>query len=1107
MLVHRSHRMERLVQVLAEVVRAPVGAPLAPETIVVQSQGMQRWLSNQLALQLGVFANARFPFPRAFIEEVFDRVAPPEGGSGPDYSRELIAFSVLTLLDELLPEPAFAALRSYLSDEGDELKRFQLADRIAYAFDQYLVYRPRMILKWEKGSGTDWQARLWRRVREHLGGEHFARRAERFFKNWSPLLMPKDALPRRVSIVGLSALPPIYLKVFDKLAELCDVQLFLLSPSPEYFAQVRSLREVVHAKRGGGDLEFDDRELEALQGNPLLASLGRAGRHFQFILERDTLYRETEQDLFSLSPPASLLEKLQEDIITLRDRSLPGAERHQVGAGDVSLTVHVCHSPMREVEVLRDQLLGMFERDPSLEPNQVLVMSPDIDTYAPLVDAVFGVEPDDPLYIPYRIADRRQRSENLCARALLQVLSVAQGRMTASEVLDLLQLEPVRKRFGIEARDLNLLQNYVHEAGIRWGIDAEHRARLGQPAHGKNTWRFGLERLLLGVALPASSDELCFETTPVDDMEGESTLLVGRLAELMATLSWAADDLAKRRPISDWMTFLDTLIGRITETDDAESWQRTQLFEVNHQIAEHAREARFESAVSITPLFEALTERFETERVSHQFLTGGVTFCAMLPMRSIPFRVVALLGMNDGQFPRVQKAPSFDLLSAAPQVGDRSTKDEDRTMFLEAILCARQHLWLSYVGRGVQDNAELPPSAVVSELLDYVTAAFRVGDDAAKVVVEHPLQPFSPRYFGRSSEPLLFSFADAEARGAEALRKHRAEEEPFVTGALAVVDTSTELDLDQLIRFFQNPARGFLQNRLGVFLADDPRLVEDREPIELGPLERHELGQALLDHLVQQPARELEVQAAGSAGIEAVIAATGFLPHGTPGSLVYRDVLAEARQIADRVARWANRPRRKPSRVELPIARGTLVAHLAQLYANTQVYWQFARVKPRNELALWLRHLALSAGEVAQNPVSILLGRCLEDAQPETATCIFDPVPVDDARRQLAFMAELFRLGHQRPLPLFPAASKVYVEQLVRGKGAPDPARALLKARDEFSPTYGNGPCEHDDPYVQRVFAGVDPLTSPVDADLDFAELSQRVFVPLLRFRRSEHGA
>src|SRR6186713_2440644 len=264
MQVHRSHRMERLVDVLAEVVRAPVGDALEPETILIQSKGMERWLSNQLALRLGVFANARFPFPRGFIDEVFDAVVPAPEPNPVSHNREVLTFGILTLLPKLLADPAFAPLYGYLENDDQAVKRFQLAERIAHVFDQYLVYRPRLLLKWEKGQGADWQPKLWRALSQHLGGQHFATRALRFFQEWSPLLLAPGALPKRVSVVGVSALPPIYLKILDRISERCDVQLFLLSPSPEYFAQLRSLREVVRRPsvgRGGqAELAFDDRE-------------------------------------------------------------------------------------------------------------------------------------------------------------------------------------------------------------------------------------------------------------------------------------------------------------------------------------------------------------------------------------------------------------------------------------------------------------------------------------------------------------------------------------------------------------------------------------------------------------------------------------------------------------------------------------------------------------------------------------------------------------------------------------------------------------------------------------------------------------------------------
>ena len=1126
MQVHRSHRMERLVDVLAEVVRVPVGDALEPETLLIQSKGMERWLSNQLALRLGVFANARFPFPRGFIDEVFDAVVPePEqraeaaGPSAENYSREVLAFAILTLLPGLLSDPAFAPLHGYLEDDTDTVKRLELAERIAHVFDQYLVYRPRLLLKWEKGQGADWQPKLWRALRQHLGGQHFAGRAQRFFQEWSPLLLAPGALPRRVSIVGVSALPPIYLKILDRVSERCDVQLFLLSPSPEYFAQLRSLREIARGQSSPAELAFEDHAFEDLQGNPLLASFGRTGREFQFTLERDTLYRETDKDLFAneslpgSNPEHTLLEVLQHDIVALHDRSAPGAAKHAVVPRDRSLQVVSCHSPMREVEVLRDQLLGLLDDDPTLEPGDILVMSPDIEAYAPLIDAVFGVDARDPLQLPYRITDKSERVSNLYAKALLSVLGVVSGRVTASEVLDLLQLEPVRTRLGIDAAEVPDLGILIHEAGIRWGIDAAHRERFHQPPRAKNTWRFGLERLLLGVAVPSDQDTLFAGAAPADDVEGDAAALVGKLATLLEALTWAAQEVTRARRVADWVGFVHELCQRVLAIDDREAWQQRAVYELTEKIATSAARARFEAAIPLAPIVDQLTAHFETERVSHQFLAGGITFCALLPMRSIPFRVIALLGMNDGEFPRTQTALSFDLLAESPEPGDRSLKDEDRYLFLEAILSARQCLLLSYVGRGVQDNAELPPSPLVSELVDYARGAFLKDGSAVDPLTEHPLQPFNPRYFRSDSAP-LFSFSSADARGAEALSRYRSAPEPFLHEPLNPIEQRESIDLEELIRFYQNPARGFLQNRLGVFLEGDPRLVEDREPIELDPLDQHQLGMLLLDRAVKD---------ASDASLQAFVEATGVLPDGTVGALVYRDTWRAVRHIADRARPWLVGSRKKPLPVSVNCNGTRVTGHLRQLYASAQLYWQYARVKPKNELALWLRHLAWMAG--ARNgglPVhgqhdtascSVLVGRRLEEALPGTATCIFEPLPSAKARAELAELVALYHLGHEAPLPLFPAASKVYVEQLLKGNGDADPSKALTKARDEFLPAFGFGFSEGSDPYVMRAFEGTDPLTSAPGTvlafdrptgSIDFSAASLRVFEPMLKSRRSE---
>jgi exodeoxyribonuclease V gamma subunit len=477
-------------------------------------------------------------------------------------------------------------------------------------------------------------------------------------------------------------------------------------------------------------------------------------------------------------------------------------------------------------------------------------------------------------------------------------------------------------------------------------------------------------------------------------------------------------------------------------------------------------------------------------------------------MRSIPFRVVVLLGMSDGEFPRLEKTLSFDLIQKNSQAGDRSAKEEDRYLFLEALLSARQKILFSYVGRGVQDNAELPPAPVVSELLDYVKGAFLTDTGPLELVVEHPLQPFSPRYFTGSDEQALFSFAQAEATAARALHQRRSAP-PFAHESLPEADLGPEVNLDDLARFLQNPARGFLQNRLGVFLGDDPALVEDREPLELGPLERYQLGATLLDQMLSDGA---------SVSPKDVIEATGVLPDGTPGALAYQDVCLEVSQIAEKAMRYRAGEPLEPLALRIFVEDFAITGELRHLFPEAQLYWQYARVKPKNELALWLRHLALHAAlDEPAGRISVLLGRRLEESRPETAVCIFEPMPQSQARDFLAVLIRLFRIGHRYPLPLFPAASKTYVSELRRtqAKGEPDEVKALAKAREEFAPSFGASLSESADPYVARVFSGLDPFQERVahnastgreERTPSFEQASRLVFEPLLSFMKSELG-
>jgi exodeoxyribonuclease V gamma subunit len=682
--VHRSNRMEELARALSEVVREPSGSAFDPELIVVQSKGIERWLGLELSRSLGVWANARFPFPRAFIDELLDLLLGDAGQGSARWTREALTWSIAKALPELAPRPGFSLVARYLADDPHGRLRFQLARRLAHVFDQYAVYRPELVLGWEnavEAGRDDWQAVLWREIVRASGSQHLAARASEFFRRFGSLSELPPGFPRRLSVFGLSTLPPMYLRLLSAISQRIDLHLFWLDPARDYWGQIRSKREIARATRDSGELAS---ELHLTEGNPLLASLGRVGRDFHQLLEATVDYVDGGIARYVDPGTDSLLTALQSDVLNLvlRGSGPDAAPPLEISAADRSIEIHSCHGPMREIEILRDRLLAMFDEDPTLQPHDVVVMMPDVDRYAPLIDAVFGVEPGSALYVPYRIADRSERADSEVAAALMALMDILSGRMKASELLDLLQLESVRARFGIAAEEIPRIQRWVHESGVRWGADAEHRRAVGQPALAENTWRFGLTRLLLGWAMPGQGRLLFEGVLPYDDVEGDAAESIGRLSELVETLIAHRQRASRPRLVGEWKRALGELLTDAVCETEKTGWELRRIRELLADLARDAELAGFEQPVSLEVMAELCRERLESERTSHQFMTGGVTFCALLPMRSIPFKVVCLVGISDQDFPRRDRASAFDLVAQHRELGDRSLRDEDRHLFL-----------------------------------------------------------------------------------------------------------------------------------------------------------------------------------------------------------------------------------------------------------------------------------------------------------------------------------------------------------------------------------------------------------------------------------------
>ncbi|MBX3026203.1 exodeoxyribonuclease V subunit gamma [bacterium] len=1089
MIVHRSNRAEALVDALAELVATPPADPFAPEVVVVQGRGMARWLGLELARRLGIWANPAFPFPRAFIEQVAAAMlgTPPEASMV--YAPEGLAWAIAAELPRQLAIPRFAPVGRFLAADRDGSRLLPLARRIADLFDQYAVFRPDLVLRWEEGGGDpgDWQPALWRALVARIGSLHPAARARDLLAALGRGAAPAMPLPARASIFGLATLPPLYVDLLAALAERVELHLFALTPSRDYWGDLPSARERRRALAAAGA----DAEALHLDAPPLLVSLGRVGRDFQRLFEARVDYQDDPVDRYRDPGTGSLLAALQSDLLDLRRRGDEVPPLAQA-VDDASIAIHACHSPMREVEVLHDRLSALFAADPTLRPHDVIVMTPAIDTYAPLIDAVF-TSPDRPR-IPYAIADRRARATRDVVDAFLRALDLLAGRLPASGVLDLLALEAVHERFGIAAEALDTVRGWSEAAGVRWGADAAHRAAEGLPACDENTWRFGLDRLLLGTALPSGGEPLWAGVLPYGDVEGSEAELLGQFAVYVETLSGFRRRVATAHTPDEWRDLLGELLAAIALQKPAYADQHATVLGVLAAIAERAARAGFTAPLGLAALRRLLEDELAVESAPLGFLTGAVTLCELVPMRTVPFRVVALVGLSDGVFPRVARPLAFDHMAQAPRAGDRTPRDDDRYLFLEAVLAARERLLITYVGRSITDNSELPPSVVVSELLDAIDATVTrpprpdgsVPRARDGVVHHHPLQPFSPSAF--RGDGLHLSVARSQFKGARALCGPRREAPPFLVAALPAA-ASAVLTLEALVDFFANPSRWFLRERLQLVLPREDEAVDDREPIELLPLEQWEVGQKLLTGCL--------------AGGEATamyprLRASGLLPHGTPGRTEVDQHWEMAAAIAREARAQGIAELGDPIDVSLSIDGTTLSGVLPGRGRRGFVQAQYSRVGGGRELELWIRHLMLNA-TLDPGAVSVLVGRAEKGA--DMATVRF--APVASAAAHLATLVGLFRLGQSRPLPFFPKTSREYVAASRRRRATFESAR---KAAGKAFVGREKMPGDGADASVRLLYPEIPPPLredAPADETAELFTVARAVFQPLLDHRET----
>jgi exodeoxyribonuclease V gamma subunit len=1095
--IHRAERTDLLADGLAELLRAPLEDPFAREVVVVPARGVERWLTQRLSHRLGagvrggdgVCAGVEFRSPHALVAMLLGRER--DDPWDPDH----LVWPLLQVVDASLGEPWCAALAAHLghgvgadAEARDDRRnrRYAVARRLAGHLASYAAQRPRLLTDWREGRDTDgaggeldadlrWQPELWRRLLEVVDAPPPDVRHEATLA-----VLRSDAgagldLPPRLSLFGHTRISATEAELLAALGELRDVHLWLPQVSATLWEDLRAVSAAGPVPRA------EDHSADVV-GHPLLAALGRDARELQRTLAplgaKDEVLPSAEEGPVG---DATMLGWLQQD---LRANAVPDAATRAARVrdeADLSVQVHACHGAARQVDVLREVLVGLLADDPTLEPRDILVMCPDIETYAPLVSAAFGmaeVAPDGDGHpghqLRVRLADRALTATNPLLRLASTLVELAGGRLTATQVLDLAGEEPVRLRFGFSDDDLDRLRQWTGEAGVRWGLDASHRRRYGLDL-GQNTWQAGLDRVLLGVAMAGDDHRYAGGVLPLDDVGSGDVDLAGRLAELVDRLHAFVAAAEAATTVADWVRTLSEGVSRLTRTPPTEAWQVAQF---DRELARVAVAGEGETALRLADVRRLLDQRLGGRPTRASFRTGTLTVCTMVPMRSVPHRVVALLGLDDGLFPRATTPDGDDVLGRRPLTGERDVRSEDRQLLLDAVMAATERLVVTYTGAAEHTGAERPPAVPLGELVDALDVT-ATGATRGDVVVRHPLQPFDARNLvpGELVPGRPFSFDRAALAGARVARETRVVPGPLVAEPLPdrpLPDGAVpEVSLADLKAFFDHPVRAFLRQRLGVAAVLGADELADGVPIDLDALEKWAVG----DRLV----RDVLSGMSPTDGMTAELL-RGVLPPGRLGERQLRDVVGVVQPIVTRALELRTG---EPRAVDVDVVVGgvRLTGTVTELFGTDLVTVTYSSLGARQRLRAWIDLLALTVAHPDHNWRSHAVGKRRSGAQRALAG------PLDHrAEAWLADVLDTYRRGMREPLPLPLRTGLAYAEEAARlrmGVDAhPDEKAEKAWRTDPFNDL--GIPGEDADPWHCRAWgdrAGYDCLTGPPRPD------------------------
>ncbi|MFT2110070.1 exodeoxyribonuclease V subunit gamma [Marinomonas sp. 2405UD68-3] len=1134
--VYSGNHLEDLAVVLNKILAlSPPKNAFQSEHILVQSPGMAQWLKMTLAEQQGINAGVVFPLPSTFVWQCFQKSIPGIPMQS-EFNKPFLVWRLMRILPTRLDQEEFSALTWYLKEDKSQMRLYQLCASIADIYDQYLVYRPNWISAWESNDESieeinritekqPWQAILWRDLVTDVSlnnGSLFHRaNLVEALRDATRNTQKPTTLPDRVFVFGVSSLPPNTLNALQVLAKSgwIEVHLFVLNPSRFYWGDIvdkQHLNRQIKRQPNKLGLTLDKLHLEA---NPLLSSWGRLGRDYilqlmdvadnQLDVFEDYISTETVES----NDSTTLLAFLQQDVLTLDNHGAKEEREGRLGDSyykhlilpqDESMQFHSCHSALREVEVLHDQLLSMFEQDKNLTPKDIIVMLPDVNLYSPFIKSVFSSQPDHKR-IPFALVDLQANYEAPLIDAYVQLLSLVDSRCTLSELISILEVPAVLTRFMLTIDELERIRQWSNESGIRWGLDHTTAEHWSLPTDTQNTWENGLKRMLLGYAV--GHDVVWNDLLSYGEVEGLEADVAGKLAQFLNAVNALVTAMRSPRLPDEWVEFLYELFDAFFDVDEDDVFAPLLTQQID-QMATEWRTAKFNETVDLAVLRQMLVPRLQEPQGGQRFLAGRVSFCTLMPMRSVPFSVVCVLGLNEGVYPRTKVPVGFDLMVGNYQKGDRSRREDDKYLFLEALLSARQTLYISYVGRSIRDNSELNPSILVSELVEYIGQSCAFTTDShldpeasqkmllQKIVTEHPLQPFNIKYFLSEQSGFvskdLFSY---EETWLDAIRQDvLSRDELNDTSTLPHLEQEMdEVDFTNVTRFFTHPARYFYQKRLKAYLS-----IREMQELEDEPFS--------INYMAAWDFREKALLAYEDGSIDSFrqkLQLSGDFPYGEFGQMSLQELL---NQCASMAAASPSKSSIKWPKIDVQLSfqsavenksvgsntasenalgknRIKLIAWLDRWDNDRRVIRHLSTLTARVRMKSWLEHLAVNAQGI---PMQTLVLSFKTSSSAEVVETCWPKLEQGVALELLTRYWTVFEQGINHVIALPAKTADVWASEMHKTQNEES---AWEKANKCYHDTYLEF-SEGRDVYWQRTYSQLE------DMQESFVQLSELLWLP-----------